>query len=68
MPLECDNNLTVEVRTTDKLEIDLAENIVLNHRTEKKFPLKPLGSVEDIVTAGGIFSYAKQKGIVKNNT
>jgi len=65
MPLECGTDLTVEVRTTDKLEIDLTENWVLNHRTEKKFLLKSLGSIEDIVTAGGIFAYAHQIGIVQ---
>jgi len=64
MPLECEEDLTVEVRTTDKLEIDLSEKWLMNHRTEKKFYLKPLGSVEDIVMSGGIFKYAKKAGII----
>lgn len=65
MPLECENDLTVEVRTTDKLELDLNEKWIVNHRTDKKFSLKPLGSAEDIVNAGGLFKYAHQMGIVQ---
>ncbi len=64
IPFESFEDLSKEVHTGDELEID-QENHILNNLTQKKeYRIKPLGSVADIVHAGGIFEYARQTGMV----
>ncbi len=64
IPVESEEDLTGEIKTGDFLEIDLTQNVVFNHTSEKKYVLKPLGEVAAIVEVGGIFAYARINGMV----
>ncbi|TVR15726.1 MAG: 3-isopropylmalate dehydratase [Balneolaceae bacterium] len=64
IPFESFEDLSTEVRTGDKLEIDQANHQLKNITQSKVYNIKPLGSVADIVHAGGIFEYARQNGMV----
>jgi 3-isopropylmalate/(R)-2-methylmalate dehydratase small subunit len=63
-PYESVEDLSHEIHTGDELEIDPEKHELINHTQNKAFKLKPLGSVADIVHAGGIFAYARQTGMV----
>ena len=64
IPYESIDDLSREVHTGDELEID-AENHELKNITQNKtYKIKPLGSVADIVLAGGIFEYARENGMM----
>lgn len=64
IPFESYEDLSKQVHTGDDLEI-VQENHTLKNLTQnKEYPIKPLGSVADIVHAGGIFEYARQTGMV----
>lgn len=64
IPYESVKDLSEEVETGDELEID-PEKLELRNITQgKTYPIKGLGSVADIVHAGGIFEYARQEGMV----
>ena len=65
VPVECDARLCDNVSTGDELRVDLATHELLNKTTGETWPLKPLGEVAPIIEAGGIFSYAKQVGMLK---
>jgi 3-isopropylmalate/(R)-2-methylmalate dehydratase small subunit len=64
IPFESFEDLSGEVHTNDELEIDKSERVLRNITQNKTYELKALGSVEDIVMAGGIFEYARKKGMV----
>jgi 3-isopropylmalate/(R)-2-methylmalate dehydratase small subunit len=66
IPFESYIDLSREVHTGDQLEIDQENYILKNHTQNKEYKIKPLGSVADIVRAGGIFEYARQNGMVPN--
>lgn len=65
VPVESDARLCDNVSTGDELRVDLAAGELLNKTTGETWPLKPLGEVAPIIEAGGIFSYAKQVGMLK---
>ena len=64
IPFETDEPLVERVRTGDELEIRPEENLVINHTTKEEYSIKPLGEVAAIVSAGGIFEYAKKAGMI----
>jgi len=64
IPFESYEDLSREVHTGDDLEIDQENHILKNYSQGKEYKIKPLGSVADIVRAGGIFEYARQTGMV----
>lgn len=64
IPFESIKDLSGEVHTGDELEIDQVNHTLNNLTQGKVYPIKPLGSVADIVHAGGIFEYARQNGMV----
>ncbi|MEX2600400.1 MAG: hypothetical protein WD355_02050 [Balneolaceae bacterium] len=64
IPYESMEDLSKKVRTNDELEIDMDNHMVRNVTQNENYPIKPLGSVADIVEAGGIFAYAREKGMV----
>ena len=64
IPFESFEDLSKEVHTGDELEIDQENHTLKNLTQDKEYPIKPLGSVADIVHAGGIFEYARQTGMV----
>ena len=61
IPFESDD-LTSEIKTGDEVEIN--GNELINHTTGKTHTLKDLGEVSAIISAGGIFEYAKKKGMI----
>ncbi len=64
IPFESFEDLSKEVKTGDELEIDQVNHQMKNVTQDKVYNIKPLGSVADIVHAGGIFEYARQNGMV----
>lgn len=64
IPYESAEDLSSDVHTGDELEIDSASHTLINKTQNKTYDIKPLGSVADIVHAGGIFKYARQTGMV----
>lgn len=64
IPYESIEDLSSEVHTGDELEIDTENQKLINNTQDKSYDIKPLGSVADIVHAGGIFEYARQTGMV----
>lgn len=64
VPYESFDDISSEFSTYDEVEIDKELNLVHNITTGKTFPLQPLGDVADIVDAGGIFDYARKKGMI----
>lgn len=64
IPFESYEDLSSEVHTGDELEIDQVNHKLKNITQNKEYRIKPLGSVADIVHAGGIFEYARQNGMV----
>lgn len=64
VPFESEKDLSKEIHTNDVIEIDKENRKLINHTQDKTYELKPLGSVEDIVAAGGIFEYARKTGMV----
>lgn len=65
VPFESREDLSSEIETGDEIEIDKKNRIIQNITKDVTYDLKPLGSVEDIVNAGGIFQYARKMGMVK---
>lgn len=68
VPFESRDDLSSEIQTGDEIEIDKNNRILQNITKDITYDLKPLGSVEDIVNAGGIFQYARKMGMVKQKT
>ena len=65
VPFESEVRLVEKVRTGDELEVRMDEQIVVNKTQNETYKLKPLGDVLPIIEAGGVFSYAKQTGMLK---
>jgi 3-isopropylmalate/(R)-2-methylmalate dehydratase small subunit len=64
IPCECPVRLVGEVSTGDDVEVDSANNLLINHTTGKRYAMNPLGDVKPIVEAGGVFNYAKKAGMI----
>lgn len=64
VPLESRVRLVDRIRTGDEVEIDTVQCTLRNHTTGEDFLLNPLGDVADILRAGNVFEYARQKGLI----
>ena len=64
-PCETSDRLIEQIRTGDACEIDDNAETVTHGPTGNCFDLQPLGDVEPMINAGGIFEYAKQTGMLK---
>ena len=64
IPYESLQDLSSEVSTGDELEIDPENNTVKNLTQKTEYKIRPLGSVAEIVEAGGIFNFARKNGMV----
>jgi len=64
IPYESIQDLSSDVETGDELEIDPDRREVRNITQNKSYPIRSLGSVAEIVEAGGIFKYARKTGMV----
>jgi 3-isopropylmalate/(R)-2-methylmalate dehydratase small subunit len=65
IPFESEIDLSQEIETYDEIEIDKENQTLKNQTQQKEYKLRPLGSVEDIVMAGGIFEYARKTGMIE---
>ncbi|HOD80388.1 MAG: 2,3-dimethylmalate dehydratase small subunit [Planctomycetes bacterium ADurb.Bin126] len=63
VPLETAERLVDKVSTGDEVEVDLAAGTLKDLTTDQTFPLEPLGDVQAIIEAGGIFEYARRSSI-----
>jgi 3-isopropylmalate/(R)-2-methylmalate dehydratase small subunit len=64
IPYETAEQLNQVIKTGDELKIDVAANSVENLTSKITYQLNPLGSVFNIVEAGGIFAYARQENLM----
>lgn len=58
-------DLSKELSTGDEVEISLERNELKIIKTGKVYKLKDIGDVREVVEAGGIFQYARKKGMIK---
>lgn len=63
IPYECTEKINDKIKTDDQLEIDLTNNLLKNLTDGKEYKLRSLGSVYEIVDAGGLFNYARNSGM-----
>ncbi|OGW44664.1 MAG: 3-isopropylmalate dehydratase [Nitrospirae bacterium RBG_16_43_11] len=66
IPFETGEHLFTECRTGDEIEIEMKKGTLRNVTTGKVYQLKPLGDVEQILMAGGIFAYARKSGMLSS--
>ncbi len=64
IPYEIKDKLNEKVKTGDELKIDIENNLLVNNTTGEIYNLNPLGDVLPIVTAGGLFKYARKSGMI----
>ncbi len=65
IPCECPQRLCERICTGDEVRLDVAGSLLHNLTTGEQWPLKPLGEVAPILEAGGLFPYARKKGLLK---
>jgi 3-isopropylmalate/(R)-2-methylmalate dehydratase small subunit len=65
LPLETPVRLVEVISTGDEVEIDLASSKLRNLASGEEYALNSLGDVAEIIAAGGIFDYTRQKGMLK---
>jgi 3-isopropylmalate/(R)-2-methylmalate dehydratase small subunit len=63
-PWESVERLCEQFETGQEVTIDFEQNQLINHTLDKTYPLKPLGEVEPVIDAGGLFDYARQTGMI----
>jgi 3-isopropylmalate/(R)-2-methylmalate dehydratase small subunit len=66
VPAESLESLLPNFATGDEAELNLREGFIQNQRTGQTYPIKGLGQVAEILEAGGIFNYARQKGMIES--
>lgn len=64
-PFETSVHLYQEICTGDELTLDTERGTIENNTQHKTYALLPLGDIEAILRAGGIFNYARDKGMIK---
>jgi 3-isopropylmalate/(R)-2-methylmalate dehydratase small subunit len=65
VPLETPQRLVGLIATGDEVEVDCAAGTLKHVQSNKTFRLNPLGDVGEIVSAGGVFEYARRRGMLK---
>jgi len=65
IPFETPDRLCERICTGDELSLDVARAMLHNLTTKEEYRLKPLGDVGPIIEAGGLFSFARQQGMLK---
>ena len=61
-PVESVEDLSKIIQTGQEVEVDIAKNEL--RLKEKVYSLKGLGDIKELVEAGGIFAYARKKGLI----
>jgi 3-isopropylmalate/(R)-2-methylmalate dehydratase small subunit len=62
-PFECVDDLVASLTTGDEVSLDAEKGELIHHNGDQRFELRSLGAAGEIVAAGGIFKYARQKGL-----
>ncbi|RUA07805.1 MAG: 3-isopropylmalate dehydratase [Fusobacteria bacterium] len=62
IPYESEVSLVDAFSTGDDVEVE--GDKIKNLTTGKEYVLKPLGDVKEIIDAGGLFSFARKKGLI----
>lgn len=65
-PWESVDRLIDHFETGQSATIDFDSNSITNNATGKTFDLRPLGDVQPVVDAGGIFNFARKSGMIKS--
>jgi len=65
-PVESEAPLAAHFKTGDEAELDVEAGVLRNARSGESFKIKPLGDVKEVVEAGGIFAYARSKGMISS--
>src|SRR5438270_7625507 len=65
IPFECEQRLCEKICTGDELRLDVGAAKLHNVTTGEAWKLKPLGDVQPILEAGGLFPYARAVGMLK---
>ncbi len=64
VPYESKNKLNDQIKTGDEVKVDIENNTISNLTSGVTFELNPLGDVLPIVSAGGLFEYARKTGMI----
>jgi len=64
MPLETPQRLVGRIATGDEVQLDCQACKLTHLPSGKTYPLAPLGEAAEILQAGGIFQYARLKGML----
>lgn len=63
IPCESVERLVDRVATGDQCQVDVEAGAFTDTTTGYTCPLKPLGDIKPIIAAGGVFDYARQRGM-----
>lgn len=64
IPYESQEDLSTQVHTGDELVINPQASLVENRTQGTSYKIKPLGSIAEIVEAGGLFKYARKEELI----
>jgi 3-isopropylmalate/(R)-2-methylmalate dehydratase small subunit len=64
-PFETSAHLYQEIKTGDDLVLDTQAGTLENTTQKKTYVLQPLGDIEAILRAGGVFNYARETGMIE---
>lgn len=64
IPFETEERLIEQIATGDELEIEVLNHCLRNRTSGKEYLLRPLGEILPILSAGDIFAYARQTGML----
>ncbi|MCK5148656.1 3-isopropylmalate dehydratase [bacterium] len=67
LPVESEQNLCMEIFTGDELEINMDSKEMKNKRNGNIHSLKSMDTVAEIVSAGGLFGYARENELIGDN-
>jgi len=65
VPYESKEKLNDKIKTGDEIKVDIENNVLENLTSGDTYNLNPLGDVLPIVSAGGLFEYARKSGMIK---
>ncbi|MGE5398854.1 MAG: 3-isopropylmalate dehydratase [Ignavibacteriales bacterium] len=65
IPFESQGKLSDRIKTGDMVEVDVENNTLKNLTSGEQYSLNSLGSVYEIVAAGGLFEFARRSGMLE---
>jgi 3-isopropylmalate/(R)-2-methylmalate dehydratase small subunit len=63
-PIETERRLCESLQTGDEVAVDFVAAHLRVTASGATYPIRPLGEVEKVVSAGGLFAYARTTGLV----